>query len=296
MAVKKRKKASLKLKNKNEPSLKKSIIKAKKDALKYYQNSKKILLKKWVTYPNKKRLVLFISGLVILLLLTVIAVNQKKSPASKNGGFFDISALIRNLTRGSSSSSPGSSAQNYSKPAVLPENTYFGRVAFIVGKCRLLKAGSTDWKEQPAGQSLYRNESIKTEGYSEAEILMYDYGIIKCKDNTLFNIEKAPGRSGSSASVKLLNGKFYFDGKTRKTGLQAYTDAGFITAGNAQFTATYVNYKMTVVVVSGVVSVSAQGKTVRVLNNQATVVKLGEPPQEPFSMPQTPEPLRIKSH
>ena len=171
----------------------------------------------------------------------------------------------------------------------------FGEVAYFIDGCSMKFSGEKEWKPVAEGQTLYETDSVRTGAKSEMEITLGNGDIIKIYPGTEITLShlKSENSSVKPSGIMLLIGKIFFKGKPNQSNFQVETQSAVAAVRGTQFTAEFTGTKTLLAVYEGKVAVTAQNKTVLVLENQATRIELGKATEEPFDLPPAPDNVKV---
>lgn len=177
------------------------------------------------------------------------------------------------------------------KEPIAITNFVYGKVDWKAGE------GTQEWKGLVKDHQLYPLDTVRTLQKSKADLTIQGSGLVRIHENSILQINYVKSEI-STPSIYLRKGsldsfisRMFIQGKPREgEKLQIKTPSALAAVRGTEFRVEVDNSEnSTVSCFDGLVAVSAEEKTVDLPKGFATFVKKGEPPSDPYPIPDPPK-------
>ena len=176
-----------------------------------------------------------------------------------------------------------------------PASVPFGQAASAIGDCRVRHAGSAEWSPIAQNITLYSGDAVFVGQNSQLELkLRSGGGLLQILKGTQAELDVLRSGGKLSESIVLSGGKISYKGNGTRIAVSDEAAAGSLSDG--EFAWEYRADTSAIVVFEGNMSVSGSKKRVTVKSNQATTVRKGYQPEDPFDLPQAPKDVNVNSY
>lgn len=188
---------------------------------------------------------------------------------------------------------------NIAKPSYSGQQTtnrrIFGTLSAVAGECLVQRPGDKEYQTLKTNQPLYYGDKIKISQGSEALITPSTGGTVTFYKNTDAELSGFSAPGTRVPLVSLTAGKIQYKGPQNKAPLLLQTESASAAMRGGEVTAEHKSETTTIAVYEGSLLVKGAGQKVKILENHATIVKKGLPPEPPFSLPEPPKNVKVNS-